>query len=38
MLLFILAIFWVLVCENEVDLVGSSALIGTKHDDVWGSV
>ena len=34
MLLLIFAGFWVLVLEDKVNLVGGTALVGTKHDHV----
>jgi hypothetical protein len=37
-LLLILAGLWVLVAEDEVDLVGGTALVGAKHDNVGGCV
>lgn len=37
-LLLVLASLGVLVAEDEVDLVGGTALVGTEHDNVWGSV
>ena len=38
MLLLVLASLGVLVAEDEVDLVGGAALVGTEHDDVGRSV
>jgi hypothetical protein len=38
MLLLVLAGLGVLVVDDEVDLVGGTALVGTKHDDVGGDV
>jgi len=37
-LLLVLASLGVLVAEDEVDLVGGTALVGTEHDDVGGGV
>lgn len=34
MLLLVLAALWVLVTEDEVDLVGSATLVWTEHDNV----
>ena len=38
MLLLVLASLWVLVVDDEVDLVGGTALVGTEHDNVGGDV
>jgi hypothetical protein len=37
-LLLVLASLWVLVAEDEVDLIGGATLVGTEHDDVGGGV
>ena len=38
MLLLVFAGLWVLVVDDQVDLVGGTTLIRTEHDYVWGSV
>jgi hypothetical protein len=38
MLLLILTSLWVLVVDDQVNLVGGTALVGTEHDNVWGSI
>lgn len=34
-LLLVLASLWVLVAEDEVDLVCCTTLVWAKHDDIW---
>lgn len=38
MLLLIFASLWVLVVDDQVDLVGGAALVWSKHNNVWGDV
>ena len=38
MLLLPFTSLWVSVSEDEMDFVGSSALVGTKHDCEWGLI
>jgi len=37
-LLLVFTSLWVLVVDNEVDLVGVTALVGSEHDNVWRAV
>lgn len=38
MLLLIFLGLWVLVVDDQVNLVGGTTLIRTKHDNIWGGV